>query len=170
MMNDGELLQNLVRVCFTKTEVSRRLRIIREYLENKFFKSKTKNLKSFFINSKYPSSDTLAIEKLSPDFFASFNKNNAYPQLTKIGKALNNLDTIHLYLPADFPPNDLSRVGLWFKKNVAEDVLLEIEIDSSLTLGCAVSKNGIYHDFSLKYFLKNKRLQILQVLGDYVKN
>jgi len=158
-MNENEILQKLILVCNTKADAVKRVRILKEFLENKFFKNKSLNLEKFLKSLKASEYDIEAMKQLPAQFYASFNKNNAYPIIRKISKALDKLETIHLYVPVELTEGELFKIGSWFKKNVAKN----------LTLGCALSRNGVYRDFSLKYFLQGKRPEINKILDNYVK-
>ena len=163
MMDTDSLLQYLVNKSYTKADLNHRIRIIREFLEKKYFGKKK-------VSSTAPDVKALGKLKLSREFFASFDKNNLYPVLAKIAKAGSKLETIHLYLPFDLPETEKDKLGSWFKKNVGEHVLLELDIDRSLSLGCTFSAKGVFHDYSLNYFLKKKTPEINNLIGRYVKN
>jgi len=169
-MNEEKLLQILISICFTKSQANKRFWILREFLENKFFKKKVQKLENFLKKSNTSPDDTEALLHLPASFYSAFNKENTYPLLTKIDKALNKADSIHLYLPVDLTDKYLEKVGSWFKQNVGKFILLEIQTVKNLTLGITLSINGVYHDYSLKYFLSKKRQQINKAFEDYVKN
>lgn len=170
MMNENKLLDQLIKVSQTKTDITRRLRLLREFLENKYYSKKKLTLESFLKTAKCSREDATALSSLSSDFYKSFTKGSTYPLLSKMEKLLNNQDIIHLYTPYEFPPEEKERLGRWFKVNVRKDVILEIAADPKLTLGFAFAYKGVYHNFALKYFLDKNRRQINTILDNYVKN
>ena len=72
-----------------------------------------------------------------------------------------------IYLPVEFSNNEISRLGGWFRENVAENIFMEIEIDSSVVSGCAFVWNSIYYDFSFSGSIKRKKKEIINMINTY---
>lgn len=168
MTDENNLYKELKKVSFTKADLNNRLNLLRSYLENRFFAKKSKPLVVFLQNPEINPEDSLAIKKLSKNFFAAFDKNNAYSLLSTIEKTAEKDEVLKVYLPVEFTGKEKDKVASWFKDNLAVDYIIDIEVDPSLTLGFSFASKGVYHDFSLKYFVNKLRPQIKSILERYV--
>jgi len=169
-MEEKELLSQLISLSYTKTDITRRLRILREFFEQKYYSSGGRSLEEFLKTAKCTKEDSGMLLSLDSKFYKNFTKSNTYPCLAKLDRLLNKEEVIHVYLPYEPMAEEKEKIGSWFKKNISKNVILDIQVDSSITLGCAFAYKGIYHNFSLKYFMDIKRGEISQLLDKYVQN
>ena len=169
-MDEKELLTQLVTVSYTKTDLTRKLRVLREFLEQKYYSQGGQTLADFLKVANCTKEDTSALLSLKSEFYKSFTKYNSYPLLNKINRLLNKEEIIHVYLPYEMEDAEKEKLGIWFKKNVNNKVILELIVDPSLILGCAFAYKGVYHNFSLKFFINSYRQDIRKLLDRYAQN
>ena len=170
MMDESKLLQKLISVSHTKIDLNRRLRVLREFLEQKYYSGGTGDLDTFLKSANCSADDAKALSSLDRDFYKSFTKNNTYPVLNKITKLVNKEEVLHVYVPYEMSEQEKEKLGSWFKENVNGNLILEIHLDPALTLGCAFAFKGVYHNYSLKYFINNNRREIAKLMDRYEKN
>lgn len=168
MTDADKILPELTKISFTKTDLLRRIRILREYLEGKFFAGNKLTFGNFLKKSKCTQEDLRALSKLSNKFLGSFTKSNVYSLVSELVKRSESADSIHVYLPKQFPERDIFKLENWFKQNLGESTLIEIEVDPNLVLGFSFAINGVHHDFSYKYFWQKNRQDINKIVDDYV--
>ncbi|OGG30044.1 hypothetical protein A3A63_01845 [Candidatus Gottesmanbacteria bacterium RIFCSPLOWO2_01_FULL_46_9] len=169
-MNDQELFQAIIDTSFVKTDVMRRTRIIREFLEQKFYTPGEKRGLTAFLEHTNTSDDDMKImEHWGEPFFNSFTKENAYDLLENVKGRMNDLPTINLYVPLTLGPTDIPRLGAWCRKNIDKNILIELHVEPSTFGGCAFAWNGIYMDYSLRHYLRKRLDAVRNILSDYEK-
>lgn len=73
-------------------------------------------------------------------------------------KTIKSAETVVLYLPFVLPAENIAEISAKINS------LLEIKIDPSLIAGCAIAKNGVYKDYSVRARLSEKHEEISQIL------
>jgi F0F1-type ATP synthase delta subunit len=167
-MTDEKLLHTIINDSFVKADVFRRTRIVREYLEQRFYSpGEKKDLKAFLTDSKVDEDDIRVLQGWGDEFFGSFSKENAYDLLERVNGHVKDLPTINLYVPVSLDAAEIAKLGAWFRANVDKNVLIEMHVDSSTLGGCAFAWNGVYVDYSLKHYLHKRMDGVRKVLTDY---
>lgn len=70
--------------------------------------------------------------------------------LSKLLKLLGELKILKLTLAISPTPAMIDDISTWVKKNVGQDVVLDIKMDESIIAGAQISLDGKYGDYSLK--------------------
>lgn len=167
-MTEEQLLKTIIDTSFIKADVLRRIRIIREYLEQTFFTpGDKKDLKDFLTGSNVSEADREVLLGWNREFFHTFTKDNAYDLLEKISAFVKDLPTINLYVPVELDASEIPSLGAWMRANVDKGVLIEIHVDSSTVGGCALAWNGIYSDYSLRHYLHKRMDGVRKVLTEF---
>src|SRR3989338_3041485 len=176
---DQTLAKQFLTTTFTKNQALRRLRLAKELLELLFFQGANPDdfentfnkLKAkyspYFVGQEGLEEDVKFIYTLGPNFFKNFSTVNINDQTALLEKSINDTKNILMYLPFELPEDQVIVLGGWFKKNLGEDTLFEINYDPELIGGCAISYKGIYKDFSLRAKVDENKVKILEVLGGY---
>jgi acylphosphatase len=167
-MNDDQLLQAILDVSFVKADVLRRMRIVREFLEQRFFTpGEKRDLKEFLEYAKVSPDDEAVFHAWGESFFHSFTKENAYELLEQVKGQVKDLPTVNLYVPVEMGPDEVKKLGEWFRKNVNKTMLIELHIEPDTLGGCAFAWSGVYTDYSLKHYLHKRMDAVRKVLTDY---
>jgi hypothetical protein len=169
-MNDQELTDKLLATAYTKGDLLRRLGVMRSFLEQLYFTPKQLPLKEYLDQRKTSDGDAPALLGLGDQFFSAFNRENVYTMLDLMAKKVSNLPTVVVYLPGEIDSSESEKVGTWMRKNVRNDLLLDLKTDVTMVGGCGVVCEGIWHDLSLRYWMKKKQSQIIETIGKYVEN
>ncbi|MCL4338533.1 hypothetical protein M1271_02495 [Patescibacteria group bacterium] len=164
------LLKPILQNSFSKTDILRRLHLIREFLEASFFSGSRESLDSFCRRKNLSPLDSQFLFSLGKNFFQSFSSKNMYKILDRIDKEVKNVPAVIMYLPYIPDENEIYKLGLWFKENLKKDMLIEIKNDREKIGGCALSKEGYYNDYSLHHFISKRKSEILSLLDEYDKN
>ena len=167
-MTEEKLLSMLLRETYTKSDILRRLRLLREYLEFKYFSSERQTDLSYFLaKHNVPEVDIGVFASFSDEFYASFTKENAYTELTKLSEAVDKQPQIVVLVPYDFGAEEIMRLGRWMRTNIHPQMIIELRNNPTLLGGCAFAYEGYYHDFSLRYYMMKKREEIRAIIAKY---
>ena len=69
-------------------------------------------------------------------------------------RALEGVPTLTLYVPAPLAPGSVASVARWCRREIDPTLLLDIKIDRAAAGGCLFAWQGVLHDFSFTYFLR----------------
>jgi F0F1-type ATP synthase delta subunit len=161
-------LSTVLASTYVKADVLRRIHLMREYLEQRFFTPGEKHdLPEYLDIAKIVPEDKNALNTWGNTFFNQFTKENAYSILDLMAQEVKNLPVINLYIPVGLPPEELSKLGIWVRQNINASVLIELHVDSSTFGGCAFAWNGVYYDYTLRHYMRKKTDSIRKILTDY---
>ena len=168
-MTKEKLLETILATSFTKVDAHRRIRIWREFLEQKFFgKGKKLALLEYLKKQECSLADIEAIDAWGNDYYDAFTKDNAYELTDMLTESLKSLNLISIYIPYEATDEDHKKFGLWVRANIDKYALIEIHVDSQVFGGCAISVDGRYYDFSLRHRLEGHTQDIHGILEKYV--
>lgn len=157
----------------TKIEALRRLRLLKGFLNQIFFEQQSKvdikqSIDRFFEVSQDASEfievDKAFFLKLGDDFYKQFNTRTLNKQLEELEATLNQVKGVIVYLPIELPQTEVEKMGQWFKVNVGEQTIMDIQYDPTLIGGAAFSYNGVLKDYSLRARITTQKEMILQTL------
>jgi len=94
---------------------------------------------------------------------AEITDSQLYQAIPEIEWEVSRLPTTTVYVPVRFPPEELERLGQWFRTHVQPNILLTVRVDARVAGGCAVVWNNHYHDFSLRYYMRKHRAEIVSM-------
>lgn len=167
-MTEEQLLESILKTTYVKADVMRRIRIVREFLEQKFFTpGDKKELKDFLVAQQIPQQEQDVVESWGKDFFTSFTKENAYDYLEYLNAKVKDLPTINLYVPVDLDAKGAIVIGTWVRTHIDKMALIELHMEKSAFGGCAFAWNGVYYDYSLRHYMRKKMDAIRNLLTAY---
>lgn len=168
-MEVQELMFTIIRTAYTKADIQRRIRLLREYLEQTHFtEQQDLDLTKFLLSKRAQTDDIDAFLSWGKGFFDTFTKEKAYTLLNVIGEHMKTLPVISMYIPYEPVPAEVNKLGTWVRRNVDEHVLIDLHTDPSLLGGCAFAWKGTYRDYSLRYYMQKKREEITKIIEEYV--
>jgi hypothetical protein len=167
-MTSNAQLATIIASSYVKADVVRRIRIVREYLEQLFFTPGEKHeLEEFLERGNISPEDRQIIHSWGGNYFSQFTKENAYELLAAMTAEVKNLPTINMYVPVGLPFEESTKLGTWVRENVDKSVLIELHVDASTFGGCAFAWNGVYYDYTLRHYMRKKMDTIRKILTDY---
>lgn len=165
-------LKTILSNTYTKSSLLSRISLLRNFLEFQYFLPHEKqNL--FFLLNEYITDENISRDELNAltawdyPFYDQFTPNNLYLTLKNLGTEALRLDLVTVFLPFYASIYEVPKLGTWFRKEINEEIILDIKVDVSLIGGCALSWKGVYHDFSLRYYLEKNKNKINSMLNDY---
>lgn len=159
---------------YTKNYLHRRLLLLREFLEYQFFKPH-QNSNLFFLINEYFMAKNVSRDEFTAftswdfAFFNQFKRRDFYAVLKSLEEEASKLTVVVLSLP--FAPSiyETVRLGRWFRENVADDVLMDINSDLNLIGGCALVWKGFYHDYSLRHYIEKNKAAVKNEIEEFLK-
>jgi hypothetical protein len=168
-MSADKLFETIIATTYTKAEIYRRIRLLREYLEEKFYgKEKAVDFAAFLNKKGISKSDYEVMMSWPEDMLTSFEKSNAYDLIDGLVATIKARPVVTLYIPFDPPPAETAKLGSWFRKTVHVHVIIDLHVDLTTFGGCAFAYEGIYHDYSLGYYMQKHRDEIRGLITNYV--
>ncbi len=179
MEQNKDIFDAILKNTYTRKQALKRLGLIKDFLNLLFFDLKpdttfNQALNDFeqsliYKHSADQSSELKFLENLGANFFKQFEPQTFHIKLAALEKDLLSVKIITLYLPFELPEVEVDKLGSWFKKNLGNSSLFEINLDPNLIGGTAISINGVYKDYSLKQKIKVNQEQIEKLLTSFPK-
>lgn len=158
---DQDLLAIILKGTYTQTQLKHRVRILKSYIQDVLFAA---------VSEKLNQPDLDWLRSLPADFYQKFNKDNSMGVFAKLEEDLAKLAVLTIHLPFDADETVQIQLGSFARKTFGQEtLLLDIKYDPSLIAGCALSWKGVYRDYSVKSKIAEKRAEILQSIGKYLK-
>ncbi len=167
-MDQDKMIVTILKSSYTKTDIGRRTRLLREYLEKSFFTPEKSEMTKFLISRQATTDDIDTFLGWGEGFFRAFTKENLYSFISAVNSRMKKLPIVTLYIPYEPVPAEIIKLGRWFRGNVSEEVLVDLHTDPSLLGGCSFVYRGVYRDYSLRYYMMKKRAQIEKIITEYV--
>ena len=162
----------LFHVAYTTEDAHTVLELLKEFLEYFFFSeheavSHSEILKTFIKEKSVTDTGADMLKALPDQFWETFTRGNMYEQIDTFAKTFNSLPRIVLYVPAKLPYGEVKKVGEWMHSNVTKDLLMDIKVDLRAIGGCKFAWKGVYYDFSLRYFIKKHKRELVSMMKEY---
>lgn len=167
-----QAISSLLSKTYTKNQALATVRLVKEFLYYLFFDLQLSSQPSARIDqflknrglNTLPSQETKILISLEDDFYKSFNPKNLTAQLKRLEETISSIQEVIVYLPFEVPQEEVERMGQWFKKNLGEESLFNLNLDPTLVGGAALSYKGVYKDYSLKQRVAENKLKVIQML------
>ncbi|HUD19764.1 MAG TPA: hypothetical protein VMR81_04950 [Patescibacteria group bacterium] len=162
--------ETILKTSFVKADVHRRIRVLRQFLEQKYYgRGEKLNLKEFLDKEKVSDTDKTVLAGWGPEILEGITKENAYDLTDAMTDEIKELPLITLYIPFEPDEASIQRIGTWFRENVDKRTLVDINVEASVFGGCAFAQDGVYHDYSLRGLLSRHYQEIRTVFDQYAK-
>jgi hypothetical protein len=156
-----KLFSIIHRVSFTRADMLRRIRMVREYLEYKYFSSRASTeLADYLRDNQVSGYDSQALIAFGDAFYANFSRETAYTVIDGLVDKVKQYPVVTLYIPFEPTADDITKIGTWFRDEVDNTILLDLHVDSNLIGGCAFAYRGVYKDYTLRYYLTKRHEEI----------
>lgn len=177
---DEQTAQLFLSNTFTRHEATRRLQLIKDLVNYRLFDCapgtdlatilpQFKQKLEGELEQAHTEADLQFIGTLGEKFINNFNPTRLSEQFQVLEDLIKNCKLVMLYIPFEIPEVEIKKLGVWFKQNLGNNSLFEIEFDSNLIGGCAISYNGIYRDYSIKQRIDDNKKRVLDILLSYRK-
>lgn len=167
-----ELLSAMMHDSYTEQVFRHRLAILQEILEMKLYSrnahtSKEMLLSAYFAEHEAAKDHQAWFMKQDSALYESFTAQNLYELLSEIREAFNGLPVLTLYVPIALPPDTVTSIGMWVRREVDTHAVLHVVVEPDLAAGCALVWKGVYHDFSFRYLLRQHEQELVKYIREH---
>lgn len=160
-MTNG-LLTLLLKNNYRSSDIARQISLAREFLEYVFYIKRDASVRDtaiedFLAQSKKTVAETAMLRELPHDFFDSFTQATFYGALDQLVKETAKLKKLSLTVPVAFTHSDIEAIGTWARAEIDATLLVDIDVDPTLAVGCRIGWNNRLHDFSSEYLFAKQR-------------
>lgn len=143
---------------YSRSDFAHNISLVREFFEFIFFTKRDASagkdsIEQFAAYSKKPFVDIAFLRTLPPSFLDTFTKESLYEILKRLSEESKQLKTLSLTVPIALSREDVTAIGMWAHQEVDPDLLIDIDVDSSIAVGCRLVWNNRLHDFSFNRYL-----------------
>lgn len=156
------ILNAILSSTYTLSTLKHRVRILQAYLSNQVFTSPQLPLE---LNQ----SDLAWLKSLGSSFYQQFNKDNVTKIMTEVEQTVLKINPLTIYLPALVDESLEEQIGQKARSLFKPDLMLELKTDPGLIAGCSLIWNGIYHDYSLKAQINQRKTEILNIIKGFLR-
>ena len=82
---------------------------------------------------------------------------------------LKALPVLTLYLAVILDDDQMDQLGIWFRKNLNPELIIDMRINPGLVSGCAYVWNNQYKDLSFHNFISQKQSLINKIIDSYAQ-
>lgn len=181
MSSIDTILDQILSSTYTKHQLYRRHRLLKDFFNYKFFQegrnfSIQDSLGKFSSQGKALHSDLNWLNSLGEGFFNLVSLQEFQGSFQSLEDKFNSLNLTIVYLPfivneetmISGEKNLLSSIGGWFKENLGKNTIIDIRFNPDLIAGAAISYGGVYKDYSIHSILQHKKEEIIKSLS-YLK-
>ena len=165
----SQLTDSLMSGIYTHEELNRRIALARAVCEQILFSKAglaiEDRIANYFKTYEHEAEDEAWIEKFLKQPQTHESLFGTIGELEHIEK---KSPTIVLHIAVILPALEISTIGNWVKKNIDEHALIRFSYNPALAGGCAISLNGISHDFSVANKLDQQQEKILNSIRTIV--
>lgn len=160
MMNP--FLKTFMERTYSRADFAYHISLVREFFEFIFFTkrdvSANKNgIEQFAAYSKKPLADIAFLHTLPSSFLDAFTQESLYETLNRLSEDSKQLKTFSLTVSIPLSRADEAAISAWARREVDPNLLIDVDIDSSIAVGCRVVWNNRLHDFSFDHYLTENK-------------
>ena len=158
-------LQPLLDTTYTKENFHRKVMLLKEFFSKRFFQghadqSLKDQLSSFLSENNVGEALRSSLLGLPDTFFQYFSNENFSDTLKGLQDEVETMPHLMLYVATVLPPSEVARLGAWVRENIKPGLFIDLKTQADVVGGCAFVWNGVYHDYSLKYYFDKHRGEI----------
>lgn len=167
-----DVFEQLLQNTFTTDSLYQRIRSLRQYYETHLYAqddAERHSTVAALCQKQGLDADTCrALEEWERYFTEhASGPEEVLKTLHELEGQIHVLPSVVIYLPLIFEDVEIAKIAGWFRIHVRKGMLLEVKIDANVTGGCAFIWNNTYYDFSLRYFMRKERAEIVSMLNAY---
>jgi len=167
-MQGPALYDQLTTLLRTTTDVSSVLLCLEEFAAS-FYSGKTHEEQQQILKKLSPQVSVLLTEAFAKELITPENQIRIKRQIDELTDKLRTSKKLQMTLAFQPDEETITIFSNWIKKNVAQDLLLELHFDKSIVGGAVIIAGGEYRDYSVRKNLSNRfqiqRDEIMGLLG-----
>lgn len=159
-----QIINTILHQTYTIQEISRRIRLLKEYVNNQLYKQTSIDLNTLSSNG----GDLNWLKSLPTDFFNQFNKADASEIFEQLDRFIAEQKPLLIYIPFEMPQDEIPKLGQWLRTTYGEDFLFDLKYDPSLLAGCSLVWNGLHRDYSVRKRIEDSQNEIIKEMNSFI--
>jgi hypothetical protein len=160
-----DILRLFTKETYRRSDFAYRLSVVREFFEYAFFTKRVTHasvslVDDFVASTSKTPAEAAFLKSLPDSFLSTVTQASFYNTLETLESDYKKLDTITLTVPVFFPENDVTEIGQWIRREIAEDLVLECTVDPAVIAGCRVVWHAHVYDFSFEHYFEKARANV----------
>lgn len=155
-----EVLKLFLQSNYSSNQIRHRFNTLKNFLQARLFNSN--------LLSEIPVEDKKWLESLDSKLISYFNPYNMDTEFKSFEQRLHDIKPLTIFLPFQIPDEEVDNLGLYIRQNFKKDAVLEIKFDGNLIGGAAISWNGVYKDYSIRFLITQNQTQLIEAFKNYL--
>ena len=156
------LLSTIVSNTYTRSDLRRRISLIRNYYETQLFGTKG-------IEEDISADDKTWLETVVKNT-SSVTKDTITQVFTDVEEESEKLPFLSVFIPIDLPADEIDRLARSIREDYGKNsLILDLRIDPLLIAGCALAWGGVYRDYSIRQSIQNRKDEIIASFRKYIR-
>ncbi len=144
---------------YIRSDFVYKISLLNEFFDFVFFTDHdsvaNKEIIEYFANKrKEPQKDIDFLKSLSQEFMERFTHNSFRKVLQDMSDELQRLPVLSITVPVAFSLEHTNAIGEWVREKIASNIILDVSVNSTVSVGCRFVWKNIMHDFSIEHYLK----------------
>ncbi len=150
-------LTSLIQCTYIRSDLVYRISLLGEFFDFIFFTDRgpfvKKDMVDHFANQRKETPQDIDFLKDLPQSFIEIFKRDSFRKvLDKMSEELQHLPTLSITAPVELPTEQMGTIGKWARESIDPNVVLDISIDETISVGCRFVWKDILYDFSLEHY------------------
>ncbi len=147
----------LVQHTNVRSHLVYRISLLGEFFDFIFFTENTSIINDGsidrFASQREESQQDIDFLKMLPQtFMNAFARDSFHEVLHGMSEELQKLPILSLTVPVKFQFEQTNAIGEWARKTLDKNVMLDISIDTNVSVGCRFVWKDVLYDFSLEHY------------------
>jgi hypothetical protein len=166
-----KIISVMLRNTYTTDDLIERLGLMRDYYGKRVFTKGDVGTIDDILGARTEQATLDALH----EWEQAFEEGNiqpvvVYEALDTVQEEVSSMPSVILYVPVRLGPEDVIKIGTWFRGNVQPNMLFTMRVDPRATGGCGLIWNDTYYDFSLHYYIEKHRDELVERLDSEVQH
>lgn len=151
-------LTSLIQYTYVRSTIIYRISLLSEFFDFVFFTAHDNSnvdkdiIEKFAISRKEPQKDIDFLKALPQTFVDMFTRDSFHTILQDMSDELQKFPVLSIVLPVEFSVEHTDEIGKWAREAIASNIVLDISVDTSISVGCRFVWENNMHDFSIEHY------------------
>ncbi len=159
----------ILKYAYTQGQIMSRIRLIKEYMEHKYFMDNSSATGSKIIDTLLPADlateiDREFLQAFESEYISFFNPESLYTLTDGLKKEFLKYPRVMLHLPVTLDSDAIKVIGMWIREHIDNHAIIVPFMNPSIAAGCGIGWNNYYQEYSFRTKLEQVRPQLRSLL------
>jgi len=156
----SDFLPTILATSYTKSDILRRIHLLRGFLESVHFKKSSDTLRDYLVSKNASKEDIDILSQWNVQPKGPFGKADVYKTIESLLGGIKNLPIMTLFVPFEPDGTAVEKIGSWVRKELSPQSIVDLRLDPDAVGGARLAWNGTYGDYSLSRILQQEKATI----------